>query len=163
MTQYSIIVAADESYGIGINNILPWHISEDLKHFKQLTTDHTVLMGYNTWLSLPKKPLPKRTNIILTSKNIKIDGVIILHSIDEAIQYCQPYSEVFIIGGQQIYKQFFPIATKLYFTKVHHIFKTDTKLEGFNPHEWQLLKEELFDANEQRSFSFSFLEYDRIM
>lgn len=162
MTQYTIIVAADKTNGIGINNTLPWHISEDLKHFKQLTAEHAILMGCNTWLSLPRKPLPNRINIVLTTKNIQISGAVTLNSIDAALLHCRQYEHVFIIGGQQIYRQFFPIATKLHLTRVHQTFGTDTKLEGFNPTEWELLKEDFFEATEQRQFSFSFLEYNRI-
>ena len=162
MTKFSIIVAVDENNGIGINNQLPWHISEDMKHFKSLTVNKVVLMGLNTWYSLPIKPLPKRINIVVSFEELKLEnGVKVCNSIEEAINYCYQFDEVFIIGGKQLYRQFFPLADKLYLTKIHHKFETDTQLEGLNPQDWIVQKEEFFEANEKRPFSFSFLEFIR--
>jgi len=116
-------------------------------------------MGRKTWDSLPKKPLPNRINIVISSnKNIKLsDEVKICNSVEDAVEYCKQFEEVFIIGGQKLYRQFFPIANKLYLTKVHHKFDTDTKLEGLNMNEWTILEEKLNPPNDSRFYAFSFL------
>ncbi len=101
----SAILAVGKDYEIGLNSGLPWTCSGDMKHFKNLTRGHCVLMGYNTYISIGK-PLPNRTNIVITSKDTAIDGCIVCHSIEEGISYAnkQNEDELFIIGGVSIYK-----------------------------------------------------------
>ncbi len=115
---FSIIVALAENKGIGKNNDLLWYISEDLKRFKRLTTGHTIIMGKNTFNSLPKGALPNRRNMIITSKpqsikNCKTENCIVVDSIEAAIKACNPDEENFIIGGGSIYKQMLPYANRL--------------------------------------------------
>src|SRR5690554_482262 len=123
----SLIVAIDQKNGIGKANGLLAHIKPDLQYFKRITEGHTIIMGYNTYMSLPIKPLPKRNNIIITRKEIQIEGVTILHSIEEALQWIEQSNEeeVFICGGATIYKQFMPYANRLYITHIFHDFNAE--------------------------------------
>ena len=162
MTTFSILVAADQNNGIGKNNQLPWHISQDLKNFKQLTKGKTVIMGRKTWESLPVKPLPNRTNIVIsTQKNYYAEGAIVFNSIEKTHLFCQQFEEVFIIGGSQVYNLFFPLADKMYLTRVHAIFDTDTKLEGLDLENWLAIDEKKFELSENTPYSFSFITYQK--
>ncbi|MDD4747261.1 MAG: dihydrofolate reductase [Salinivirgaceae bacterium] len=162
MTTISIIVAADNQNGIGKENKLPWHISEDLKNFKKVTSGKSIIMGRKTWESLPFKPLPKRKNIVITSdKNYIAEGATVVTSPKKAVEACSENEEVFIIGGAKIYKHFFAVANKLYLTRLHDTFDTDTTLEGFDPSEWILRNEEHFEKSENHPSAFSFLVYEK--
>lgn len=111
----AIIVAVAKNGAIGKKNELLWNIPEDMKYFKEITTGHTVIMGWNTWLSLPKRPLPNRKNIVLSSKNNCLDGCIIFRNVDSCLTYIKKQTETcFIIGGESIYKQFIKYCNKLY-------------------------------------------------
>lgn len=117
----SMIVAMDKNGGIGKNNDLLAHIKPDLQYYKRVTMGHPIIMGYNTYMSLPIQPLPHRQNVVITRKPIKIDGAIVLHSIEEALQWIQQQpsqEEVFICGGATIYEQFIPYADRLYITHI---------------------------------------------
>ncbi len=160
--QLSIIVAIAKNYAIGKDNQLLWHLSEDLKRFKQLTTNHTIVMGKKTFESLPIRPLPNRRNIVITDDiNEKIEGCLMAYSIDEAIDQCDDNQENFIIGGASIYTQFMPIATKFYLTKVHKDFEADTFYPEIDFSEWEIIEkqENLFD--EKSGLSYSYLVYKR--
>jgi len=121
-----LIWAQDYDGGIGKNGQLPWHIPEDLKNFKKITLDSTIIMGRKTWDSLPFKPLPNRRNIVLSKKTI--NNVEVYHDIDECINILQKeaISKIFIIGGSAIYKLFFKYATHL------HITYIDIKLDDLD-------------------------------
>ena len=118
----SLIVAIDSKGGIGKGNILPWHFSNDLKYFKQITTNNNIVMGYNTFLSIGKL-LPNRNNIIITSKNINIDNAIV----ENNINCLEKYSDYFIIGGASIYKQVLEknLVDYLYITHIDYDFNCD--------------------------------------
>lgn len=125
----SMIVAIDQNRGIGKENELLAHIKPDLQYFKKTTEGKVVVMGYNTYESLPIKPLPKRVNVVLTTKNIEIEGVVVLHSIEELLQWAKTqaqHEEIFIIGGASVYEQMMPYAEKLYITHIFHTFDADT-------------------------------------
>ena len=116
----SIIAAVSDDMGIGKDNDLLWHIPEDLKRFKRLTYGKALIMGKRTWESLPLKPLPGRRNIVLTDiPGECVDCSITAYSVEDALQKCQNEDEVFIIGGGTVYKQFIPLAKRLYITHVH--------------------------------------------
>jgi dihydrofolate reductase len=137
--QLSIIVAVAKNYAIGKNNQLLWHISEDLKWFKKNTAGHTVIMGKNTYYSLPFRPLPKRRNIVITDVPGEIiEGCEMAYSINEAIQLADADSENFIMGGASIYRQFFNISQKLYITWVDSDFEADTFFPEITNTDWQL-------------------------
>ncbi len=151
----SIIVAIAENNAIGKNNQLLLHIPGDLKRFKKLTTGHTVIMGKNTFKSLPKRPLPNRTNIVISdNKNDKFQGCIMAYSIKDALSKCKDDEENFVIGGGSIYKQFLKYADKLYITKIHKSFQADTYFPEINYKEWNLISKEDFSLDEKNSYSF---------
>ncbi|RLD46533.1 MAG: dihydrofolate reductase [Bacteroidetes bacterium] len=163
MKNISIIVAIAKNYAIGKNNELLWHISDDLKRFKKYTTGNVVIMGRNTFLSLPKGALPNRQNIVITDdKNDKFNGADVVFSIDEAIEKASNEKDNFIIGGGMIYKQFLPIANKLYLTQINKEFDADTFFPEINFDEWKLEYEEFVEKSDKNEFSHSFKIFSRI-
>ncbi len=160
--QISIIVAIAENYAIGKDNDLLWHISEDLKRFKKLTKNHYVVMGKRTYFSLPTRPLPHRTNMVITDvAGEQIDDCLMAYSIDDAIEKMDAGKENFIIGGASIYRQFIPFAQKLYITRVHKDFEADTFFPEISPDEWTLTESRLVDDDPQNDFTYSFETYLR--
>lgn len=158
----SIIVAIARNYAIGKDNQLLWHLSDDLKRFKELTTGHTIIMGKKTFESLPVKPLPNRKSIVITdNKNETIKGCIMAYSIDEAIEKADPISENFVIGGGSIYKQFLHIADKLYLTIVHKDFEADTFFPEINFDEWEEIEKKENMTDEKSGLTYSYLIYKR--
>ena len=158
----SIIVAIAQNYAIGKDNDLLWHLSEDLKRFKRITLDSTIIMGRNTYLSLPKRPLPKRTNVIISDlPDDHFEGAETVNSIEAAMDYCSIETESYIIGGGSIYRQFMPLANKLYITKVHQDFEADTFFPEINEQEWELVEESEVQVDENNSLRYSFLTYLR--
>jgi dihydrofolate reductase len=124
----SVICAITQNRAIGKNNQLLWHIPEDFKHFKETTSGHPIIMGQRTYESIGR-PLPNRTNIIITDdQSYQVEGCVIAHSIDEAIEKASvvDQEEIFFIGGGMIYRQAVPIADKLYLTIVEGEFEADT-------------------------------------
>lgn len=158
----SIIVAVAEDYGIGLKNELLTHVSADLKRFKKITKGHTVVMGRNTWFSLPNRPLPGRQNIVITNnKNETFEGASTVYSIDEAIENCPENEESFIMGGAMVYKQFFPIVNKLYLTRIHKAFEADTFFPEVNAEDWKVNFEERITDDEQAGLEYSFIDLER--
>ena len=158
----SIIVAIAEKNAIGKNNDLLCHLPNDLKRFKKITTGHKIIMGKNTYESLPIRPLPNRTSIVIShTKEDKFCDCLMAYSIDEAVNLCQKDEECFVIGGGMIYNQFLPIADRLYLTKIHHEFDADIFFPEINYAEWQLIEEEKIESDEKNPYSFSYLIYER--
>ena len=157
----SIIVAIAQNFAIGKNNDLLFHLPNDLKRFKQITTGYPVIMGRNTLLSLPKGALPNRRNIVITDNpEEKFDRCEMVFSVDEAIEAVKNEQEAFIIGGGMIYRQFYPFAGKLYLTLVHRDFDDDVFFPEINFGEWtELSREDLHD--EKNGFSYSYLDLQR--
>ena len=122
----SVIVAVAENGIIGDKNTLLWHISEDLRNFKRVTSGHPVIMGRKTFDSLGR-PLPNRTNVVVTRQNLEIEGCKVVHSLEEALSLFSPEEEVFVIGGAQIYAEALPLADRFYLTRVHHAYEGDTR------------------------------------
>lgn len=151
----SLIAAISTNNCIGKNNALPWHIPEDLKHFKELTTGKTVLMGRKTWESIPAKfrPLPNRKNIVITTQAdfITPEGVEVFHNIDDALKH-HSHEQIFIIGGANIYTQTIDLADTLYITEVHQIIDGDVFFPDIDKKIWQEIKREDFEK-------FSFVTY----
>ena len=157
MKNISIIVAIAENNAIGISNTLLWHISDDLKRFKKLTTDNVIVMGKKTYESLPNGALPNRTNIVISDdKNDSFEGCVMANSIDEAIEKMEAGKENFIIGGGMVYKQFLPLATKLYLTIVKKSFEADTFFPEINFDEWEVSEYEEIESGEKNEFAHSF-------
>ena len=158
----SIFVAIAENNAIGKDNDLLWHISEDLKRFKQLTKGHYVIMGKRTYFSLPVRPLPHRTNMVITDiDGEQIDDCLMAYSIENAIEKMDIEKENFIIGGGSIYRQFMPYAQKLYITRVHKDFEADTFFPEISPEEWKLTESRLVSNDPQNDFTYSFEIYLR--
>lgn len=162
MKDISIIVAIAANYAIGKDNDLLWHISDDLKRFKLLTEGHFIVMGKRTYYSLPRRPLPKRTNMVITDiAHEQIDDCLMTYSIDEAIEKMDSVKENFIIGGGSIYKQFMPFANKLYITRVHQDFEADTFFPEISLNEWKLVEKVDINDDDQNEFNYSFETYVR--
>ena len=158
----SIIVAISASNNaIGKDNSLLWHISEDLKRFKEITSGHKILMGRKTFESLPGI-LPNREHIILTrDKNFNVDSdkVTIINNIEDAIKYYKDSNEeIFIIGGGEIYKEFLPFANKLYLTKVYKDFDADTFFPQINLDEWKVIHTSETKIDEKSGLNFEFID-----
>lgn len=159
----SIIVAIAKNNAIGKDNRLLWHISEDLKRFKRLTSGHKVIMGRNTLLSLPKWPLPNRTNIVITdNREDHFEGCEMVFSIDEAAGKCSQDEECFIIGGASVYRQFMPLADKLYITRVDKEFEADTFFPDIDPKTWKRVEISESFAMPDGSFNYTFEIYERV-
>ncbi len=116
--EIAMIAAVGPNLELGRNGDLVWHISADLRHFKELTTGHPVIMGRKTWESLPKRPLPGRKNIVLTRSGNQIDGAVTVSTPEEALEACRGEGIPFVMGGADIYRCFMPEATVLYITRV---------------------------------------------
>lgn len=153
----SIIVAIAKNNAIGKDNELLWHISEDLKYFKKTTLGYPIIMGRNTWESLPFKPLPNRDNIIITNnKDYKANGGIVFHEIQEVLDYSKNLENSFIIGGGQIYQTFLPHADKLYITEVDKDFQADTFFPIIDLNIWEIesQSETNYDGKEDLYFTY---------
>src|SRR5512137_992267 len=134
----SIIVAISEDYGIGKNNELLWHIPEDLRRFKKLTMGQCIIMGKKTWESLPRRPLPGRKNIVLTDiPGESIEGCLTSYSVEDALSKGTGNGDIFIIGGGSVYRQFMPVADRLYITHIHKKAAADTFFPEISPEEWK--------------------------
>jgi len=159
----SIIVAVAKNNAIGKDNKLLWHLSEDLKRFKALTSGHYIVMGKNTYFSLPRRPLPNRTHIVITDvPGEQIDDCIMAYSIEDAISKMDKSAENFIIGGASIYRQFLPFADRLYITWVHEEFDADTFFPVLDEGEWKVVsRQDFMQPDEQNPLPYSYVIYDR--
>lgn len=158
----SIIVAVSEDWGIGKDNELLWHISEDLRRFKRLTQGNTVVMGKKTWESLPKKPLPGRKNIVLTDiPGECIDSAITAYSIEDSLSKCSKEENIFVIGGGSIYRQFMPLADRLYITHVHKKTSADVYFPVIDLKIWKVMEKEEFISDDKSGISYTYVIYGR--
>ena len=159
----SIIVAIASNRAIGKDNRLLWHLSDDLKRFKKLTTGHTLIMGRNTFLSLPNGALPNRRHIVISDiAGETFEGCEMATSIEEAITLAGGVKECFVIGGGMVYKQFLPMAGKLYLTQVHASFEADTFFPEIDFSRWKALTTEEVDAGERNQFAHTYTEFIRV-
>lgn len=156
----SVIVAVAENGVIGDKNTLLWHISEDLRNFKRVTSGHPVIMGRKTFDSLGR-PLPNRTNVVITRQNLEIEGCKVVHSLEEALSLFSPEEELFVIGGAQIYAEALPLADRFYLTRVHHAYEGDTSFPKWNESEWSLMESERFERGEKYEYPFTIEIYER--
>ncbi|WP_349407322.1 dihydrofolate reductase [Pseudalkalibacillus sp. SCS-8] len=155
----SLLFAMDKNQVIGKNNDLPWHLPEDLKWFKQVSTGHTIIMGRKTYESIGK-PLPNRKNVIVTNdKNYTAEGCIVTHSIEEALQ--QDGDEMIVIGGAKIFEQVLDDADRLYLTYIDHEFEGDTFFPEFDESEWKLTSKEKGIKDDKNPYDYYFCIYDR--
>ena len=153
----SIIAGMDNNRLIGQGNRLPWRLPADMKHFRRHTLGKPVLMGRKTFESIGK-PLPQRTNIILTHDlNYRAEGCIITHSIEEALNAATGSEEIMIIGGASIYDLFFPLTNRLYLTYVHDCFQGDVYFPAFDLADWQEVKRVDRQPDKKNPHPYSFL------
>ncbi|WP_397540309.1 dihydrofolate reductase [Rummeliibacillus pycnus] len=151
----SLIVAHDINRVMGINNELPWHLPGDLAYFKKTTMGKPMIMGRKTFESIGKA-LPGRTNIVITrDPDYKRDGIVVVHSFDEALEVAKKENkEIMIIGGEQIFRLALPIADRLYVTKIQHSYQGDTYFPEYGS-EWKVASEsEEFETEDQVKFSY---------
>ena len=154
-----IIAAVAENYALGKDNQLIWHLPDDFKRFKSLTTGHFIVMGRKTFESFPK-PLPNRTHVVISrQKNYKPEGCIVVNSLKEAIESCPKNETIYIIGGGEIYKQSIEIADKIELTRVHHVFDADTFFPEIDFKKWNLIFEEFHSKDATHQFDFSYQTY----
>jgi dihydrofolate reductase len=158
-----MIAAVGNCFEIGYRNQLLVHLPADLKHFKNITAGHTVIMGDRTWESLPKKPLPNRRNIVLTlDKNYQADGAELAFSVDEVFHLLTPCEIAFVIGGATVYRLFIKKIDKLYLTRIMADFQADAFFPMINFQEWKLLNDELYKADEANKYDMHFQVYKKI-
>lgn len=159
----SIIVAISENNVIGKDNKLLWHLPEDLKRFKKLTTGHTIIMGRKTFESLGGI-LPDRTHIVLTrdiNYNIDSDFVKVIHDITDLEKYINDDEEHFIIGGAIVYNQLIKMAKKMYVTKIHKTFEGDAYFPKINEEEWEVIEREKGLKDEKNPYDYEYMDYKR--
>jgi len=157
----SLIVAMAANRGIGKDNRLLFHLSGDLRRFKAITTGHTIIMGRKTLLSLPSWPLPNRRHIVLTGNTeATFEGCETASSVEEVTEMVKGEEEAFVIGGGSVYRQFYPLAGKLYLTLVDKAFPADTFFPEIDDAEWQELNKEIhFD--EKNNFRYAYIDLIR--
>ena len=159
----SIVVAMAKNRAIGKNGQLLWHISNDLKHFKKVTSGKCVVMGHNTYVSLPgQKALPNRRNVIISDRlDSAPEGFELATSIPKDMELVQNEAEIFIMGGGMIYEQFLSKADTLYLTRVEKDFEADTYFPIVNFEEWELTELEVIDDDPQVDYSYRFETWER--
>lgn len=159
MSKLSIIVAMSSNRVIGVNNTLPWHISDDLKHFKSLTTGHTIIMGRKTYESIGR-PLPNRRNIVISrNTEASYEGAEVVHSIEDAFSICKNDNEVFVIGGSNIYEQALSLVDYIYITEIKKSFSGDAFFPEINKQMWIESSRENHITND--GLEFSFVKYQK--
>ncbi|GAB2765921.1 dihydrofolate reductase [Salinimicrobium soli] len=162
MAKVTMIAAAGENNELGKDQDLVWHLPDDFKRFKQLTTGHHIIMGRKTFETFPK-PLPNRTHIVITrQKDYKKDGAVVAHSLKEALELAGDDPQPFIIGGGEIYKMALPSADKIELTRVHGTFEADAYFPEFNEKNWKLLESEYHPQDQKHAYSFTYLTYERV-
>lgn len=157
----SLIWAMGHNQVIGIDNKLPWRLPAELAYFKKVTMGHPIIMGRRTFESIGR-PLPGRTNIVLTRDHtFTAEGTVVLHSVEQVLEQFED-SGAFVIGGTQIYRQFFPVAKRLYITMIDHTFEGDEYFPEIDWSEWRMVNEEPGLQDEKNPYSYSFKVFDRV-
>ena len=157
----TIIAAAAENNALGKNNDLVWHLPDDFKRFKRLTSGHYIIMGRKTFESFPKL-LPNRTHVIITrKKDYNPDGTIVVNSLEEALKVSKLDEQPFIIGGGEIYKIGMEATDRIELTRVHGEFEADTYFPEIDEDKWKLINEEFHEKDEKHDHSFTYLTYER--
>ena len=160
MSEISIIAAVDEANGLGFNNQLLCHLPADLQHFKSVTMGKPIIMGRNTFESIGKA-LPGRLNIVLSHRLINPDGVTVVNSIEQAIKITEEYPEIMIIGGAQLYAQTIDLATRLYITRIHHLFPADVFFPEIDKKVWSCSKQVFRQHDEKNRYDMTVYIYER--
>lgn len=157
----SIIAALAENNVIGRENRLPWHLPDDLKHFRRLTVGHPVIMGRRNYESLGR-PLPDRLNIVVTHRpGYAAPGCRVVHSLEEAFAAADGADEIFVIGGGELYAQTLDRADRLYLTRVHARVEGETRFPDFDADAWREIARVRHEADERHAYAFSFATLER--
>ena len=158
----TLVVAMGMNREIGVDNQLPWHLPKDLKHFKEITSNHPIIMGRKTYESIGK-PLPNRTNIVVSRKNDWFEeGILIVGSLKEAIKFAKKLDEnIFIIGGGNIFEQTMDIADKLEVTEIKTTIEADTFFPKIDPKIWTKTEEICHEKDEKNNFDFCFQTFEK--
>lgn len=154
----SLIAAMDKNRLIGIKNGLPWHLPADFKHFKEVTMGKPVVMGRKTFESIGK-PLPGRKNVVISRSGFEADGVVVVGSIDAALNEVKDAEEVMIIGGASFYQQMINKADRMYLTHVDAECEGDAWFPEFSLDDWEVVSEVSFNADEKNNYSFKIISY----
>lgn len=159
----SIIVAIAQNNAIGYQNKLLYWLPDDLKRFKALTTGHTIIMGRKTFESLPKGALPNRLNIVLShNQDFTAPNTELYHSLEEALAHCKDEEQIYIIGGESVYREALPLAQRLYITEVEDMpDKADAFFPSLSAHEWELTETIPHETDEKHTHRFAFKDYVR--
>jgi dihydrofolate reductase len=163
MTKISLIAAVAQNGIIGRENDLPWHLPDDSAYFKRKTSHHPIIMGRKSLDGLGK-PLPNRTNIVLTrNRDFTAEGVTVVHTLDDALNEAKAINqkEIFVIGGAEIYTMALSVATTLYLTEIQQAYEGDAYFPDFNKNEWQETSRQPHPADERHAVPFDFVEYER--
>ncbi len=156
-----MIAAVAENNALGKNNELVWHLPNDFKRFKNLTSGHHIIMGRKTFESFPK-PLPNRTHIVITrQQDYNPEGCIVVNSIEEAIKSCPIDENIFIIGGGEIYNLGLPFSDKIELTIVHHTFEADAFFPEINENDWKIINSDFQQKDEKHLFDYTYQTYIR--
>ena len=156
----NIIAAVAKNRAIGFENKLIYWLPNDLKRFKALTTGHTIIMGRNTYLSLPKGALPNRRNVVLSSTISELPGCDVYPTLDAALKSCRPDEDIYIIGGARVYEQAISMADRLCLTEVDD---TPAQADAFFPDysDWQVVNKEAHPKDERHAFEYAFTDDER--
>ena len=156
----NIIAAVAKNRAIGFENKLIYWLPNDLKRFKALTTGHTIIMGRNTYLSLPKGALPNRRNVVLSSTVSELPGCDVYPTLEAALKSCKPEEDIYIIGGARVYEQAISMADRLCLTEVDD---TPAQADAFFPDysDWHIVNKEAHPKDERHAFEYAFTDYER--
>ncbi len=157
----SLVVAVSENDVIGRDNALPWHLPADLKHFKAVTMGKPIVMGRKTYESIGR-PLPGRLNIVITrNRALEIPGVAVVGSFEEALARAGDVPEVAVIGGAELFRSALPLASRVYFTRVHGIFEGETKFPPLELTQWRETDRSTHPADDKHAYAMTFSTFDR--
>ena len=158
----ALIAAVARNSVIGARNSLPWHLPEDLNHFRTLTSGHTVIMGRKTWESIGR-PLPNRQNIVVSRQSgLSIGGVSVAHSLEEALSLAVREEPVFVIGGEALYRSALPLAALLYLTEIERDFQGDARFPAFERAAWREVARDVRQPASDAGFAYHFATYERV-
>lgn len=162
MPEVTLIAAAAENNALGKDKDLVWHLPDDFKRFKNLTSGHYIIMGRKTFETFPK-PLPNRTHVVITrKKDYNPDAAIVVHSLEKALEVSAEDPQPFVIGGGEIYEMAMSKGDKIELTRVHGEFEADTFFPEIDEKEWRLVSSTFHPKDEKHDYAFTYLTYERI-
>lgn len=157
----TMIAAAAENNALGKDNDLVWHLPDDFRRFKELTTGHHIIMGRKTFETFPK-PLPNRTHVVITrKKDYNKEGAVVVNSLEEALELAKDDEQPYIIGGGEIYSLALPKADRIELTRVHGTFEADAFFPEIDENNWKLVSSTFHPKDERHEYAFTYLTYER--